>query len=206
MTSRIIIAPDPIDMRQELAATLRPSPVFSFPEEEGSDFLIEDAHALIAHAYIASSEPKYCLIAARKFGDAAQNALLKLLEEPPHNVVFIVIASSKTALLPTIRSRLPIHARPRAPRVRTGSGLNLARLDLKSIFTFLKEHERISKEEAKTLLEELFFEFSALPPLPPSRQTREIELFEKGFAMLDLNSRPATVLATVLAVLAERRG
>lgn len=35
----------------------------------------------------------------------AQNALLKLLEEPPENVYFILIASDVTALLTTVRSR-----------------------------------------------------------------------------------------------------
>lgn len=35
----------------------------------------------------------------------AQNALLKVLEEPPANTVIILGADSKEALLPTIRSR-----------------------------------------------------------------------------------------------------
>ncbi len=46
----------------------------------------------------------------------AQNALLKLLEEPPLNTFFILTASSEQALLPTIRSRtqnLSVHRPPR---------------------------------------------------------------------------------------------
>ena len=35
----------------------------------------------------------------------AQNALLKVLEEPPGSVIFILIAESKAALLETVRSR-----------------------------------------------------------------------------------------------------
>jgi hypothetical protein len=36
----------------------------------------------------------------------AQNALLKLLEEPPERTIFILASSSEQALLPTIRSRV----------------------------------------------------------------------------------------------------
>lgn len=37
----------------------------------------------------------------------AQNALLKLLEEPPQNVYFFLLCDSATHLLPTVRSRAP---------------------------------------------------------------------------------------------------
>src|SRR5688572_13308044 len=37
--------------------------------------------------------------------DAAQNALLKTLEEPPQTSVFILVSSMPDALLPTVRSR-----------------------------------------------------------------------------------------------------
>lgn len=40
----------------------------------------------------------------------ATNALLKILEEPPANVVFIMICQQISAILPTVRSRcMPIH-------------------------------------------------------------------------------------------------
>ena len=42
---------------------------------------------------------------AELMNEAAQNALLKVLEEPPKNVVFILLASSRTLLLETVISR-----------------------------------------------------------------------------------------------------
>lgn len=42
---------------------------------------------------------------AQKMGAPSANALLKVLEEPPENVVFILTAPSEAAVLPTIRSR-----------------------------------------------------------------------------------------------------
>lgn len=42
---------------------------------------------------------------AEKMNSAAQNALLKILEEPPKDVYFFLISSSKNVFLPTIISR-----------------------------------------------------------------------------------------------------
>lgn len=42
---------------------------------------------------------------ADRMNDQAQNAFLKTLEEPPGNLVLILLATSPTGLLPTIRSR-----------------------------------------------------------------------------------------------------
>lgn len=43
---------------------------------------------------------------AGKMGREAQNALLKMLEEPPKNTMFLLTVSSKSELLPTIKSRV----------------------------------------------------------------------------------------------------
>lgn len=45
------------------------------------------------------------LESAEKMTQEAQNSFLKLLEEPPRNVVFILITGNPLGLLPTVRSR-----------------------------------------------------------------------------------------------------
>ena len=59
--------------------------------------------------------------------EQAQNALLKVLEEPPPNVVFLLTAPSASALLPTVRSRVqsvpPAWGRA-APRGGPGAARN----------------------------------------------------------------------------------
>ena len=62
---------------------------------ENDDFKVEDAKAVISEAYIAENSTKFIVIKAEKFGDEAQNSLLKILEEPPRNMVFFIVASSK---------------------------------------------------------------------------------------------------------------
>ena len=71
------------------------------------EFQIEQTNKTLKEAYIASNETKYLFLCGATFRVEAQNALLKILEEPPKNIVFILLVSSKNSLLPTIYSRLP---------------------------------------------------------------------------------------------------
>ena len=59
-------------------------------------------------AYIRPNEaPRkvYVLLGLQNMSEISQNALLKVLEEPPANVLFLLTTTSASALLPTIRSR-----------------------------------------------------------------------------------------------------
>lgn len=47
----------------------------------------------------------FVLLEAQAMSEQAQNALLKVLEEPPPNVLFLLTVPSSTMLLPTVRSR-----------------------------------------------------------------------------------------------------
>lgn len=50
----------------------------------------------------------YIIEEADSMNLSAQNALLKVLEEPPESVVFILLAASKASLLPTVLSRCTV--------------------------------------------------------------------------------------------------
>lgn len=50
----------------------------------------------------------YIFPAADTMNQQAQNALLKLLEEPPDGILFLLLCENAEELLPTIRSRAPI--------------------------------------------------------------------------------------------------
>lgn len=69
---------------------------------------IDQVRDLIHWAYLKpfSKSPKIALIAqAQKMTDAAQNALLKILEEPPEQTVIILTVDDEKNLLPTVVSR-----------------------------------------------------------------------------------------------------
>ena len=69
---------------------------------------IEDVRDIEKLAYISEKNKKLIVIAAEKFNIFAQNALLKLIEEPPKNVDFLIVTKSKYSLLDTILSRVAL--------------------------------------------------------------------------------------------------
>ncbi len=70
---------------------------------------VNDVRDMRSQAYLASNESDrkiFILEGIDKFNVQSQNALLKVLEEPPQGVVFILTCSSKSSLLPTVLSRV----------------------------------------------------------------------------------------------------
>jgi DNA polymerase III subunit delta' len=77
-------------------------------EPEGDNLLVDDIRALREEASRSRHEGRmavFILDEADRLTDAAANALLKVLEEPPPEVVFVLVARSTEALLATIPSR-----------------------------------------------------------------------------------------------------
>ncbi len=69
---------------------------------------IREIRAELALSASESPHRIFIIEEADAMNTAAQNALLVALEEPPEGVVFLLIAESEDALLPTIRSRCQI--------------------------------------------------------------------------------------------------
>jgi DNA polymerase III subunit delta' len=77
-------------------------------EPEGDNLLVEDVRALREEAFRSRHEGRtmvFILDEADRMTEAAANALLKVLEEPPEAVVFVLVARSTDALAGTIPSR-----------------------------------------------------------------------------------------------------
>jgi len=195
----IIISSDLEGEIHRLQEVLHPLRVVSFLED---NFKIEHAKQVTAEAYISDTQRKYIIIAAIEFTTVAQNALLKLLEEPPKNIEFILISPTKSNLLPTVRSRLPILKTQKSHNTQR-IDINLGRLDYKEVFAFLKEHARISKNEAKALVEALYFRATEVDKLILS--PKQLENFDMAYRLLDLNSRVQSVLAMLLMSFARER-
>ena len=197
----IIISSDIEAEALKVEHKLKPFRVVKFVVSDES-FKIEHAKAVLAESYISESQTKYIIIGASDLTDVAQNSLLKLLEEPPRNIEFIIISPTKSNLLPTVRSRLPI-LKVNTEHKRVAIELNLARLDYKEVFVFLKENARIKKEAAKELVEALFHRATVIDMLILS--PLQLENFDKAYRLLTLNSRPQSVLAMLLMSFARDR-
>lgn len=190
-SSHIIITDQVEDELAIIKQKFYPSRVVAFYKE---DFLIDDAKEVIREAYIAEEKVKYIVLASKLFNEASQNALLKLLEEPPRNIEFILITESKSALLPTVRSRMPLISR-KSQKEPVHLELSLKKLDLASLFSFVKEHERTPKHEAKTLVESLYNKAVEEGIMLNSKQ---LESFETAYRLIGLNARLNSVLSMLL--------
>lgn len=79
-----------------------------FPETN-KKFVVEDAERLTEECYLMPVESDKKVFIVSDFAEAnvaSQNKLLKLLEEPPESVVFLLGATSVFSILPTVLSRV----------------------------------------------------------------------------------------------------
>lgn len=112
--------------------------------EEGSgatrSLSVDTIKAVIADAYRMPEEAEYnvyILLMGSRTLEAAQNKLLKVIEEPPEGTVFLLVCESAEQLLPTIRSRAQSFTlRPPAPEEAA---------------TLVQKRAEISPEEARRL-------------------------------------------------------
>lgn len=75
---------------------------------DGTQIKVDQVRELRVEAFLtpmAADSRVFIIEAAQTMNEAAQNALLKVLEEPPVGVTFILLAKSAKMLLETIRSR-----------------------------------------------------------------------------------------------------
>ncbi len=85
--------------------------VHYYAPEGASSYLIEQIRDIVSDVFLApiqSDRKIYILDRADLMSVSAANAFLKTLEEPPDNVVFILLGRTRESVLPTISSRCQI--------------------------------------------------------------------------------------------------
>lgn len=164
-------------------------------------FLVDDAKSVVKEAFIAEKDTKILFLGAKSFNLYAQNSLLKILEEPPKNIVFIICISSKSALLPTIRSRLPIRVFSKKKPLPL-SGLDFKKLGAKDVYEFLKQHQYISKIELQNMVQTISKE-SIESGMVFSDE--ELDMFGKLLQLSSLNTAPRIILSTQLSIILKKR-
>lgn len=83
--------------------------IIEYTATGGKDsFKVDTVREVIMDSYMSPNEADYKVFIlgnAHKMNSSAQNALLKILEEPPEYVIFILTVQSKSMMLPTVLSR-----------------------------------------------------------------------------------------------------
>jgi len=162
-------------------------------KEDG--FLVEDVKFAIEKASIASEETVVIIMASKKFSDVVQNRLLKILEEPPPNKEFIILASQKAMILGTIRSRLPI-SNVQYHKIEQNLDLDIKNLTLQNAYAFIQQHQRTSIQEMKIIIESIIA--AAVKSGNYRLDFKTLELFSDAVSVLNVGSSPQFVLSTIL--------
>lgn len=201
--SQIIISSDFSGTIEKLQTLAPKESSFELFIKEDENFLVSDANEVIAKAYLASQEKVYICLASRVFSDVVQNRLLKIIEEPPRNKEFILITPNKSALLPTIKSRLIVTSLRQESR-SIDLNLDIEHLDLQKVYSFLQENKNLKQHEAIEYLEAIVI--GALKSENFALDEDSITLFANAREALNLGSPSDFVLTTLLLkLLAKKR-
>ncbi len=192
--SQVIVCDDFEEMKDRFKRAYEPQQLAIF---ESDEFKVEDAKAAIKAAMVRSSEPKALVLMANKFNTYAQNALLKILEEPPQNIRFFLVSKTRSTFLPTILSRLPI------TKVRSESsenGYTFERFDLERLYELAKL--KPSKAQTKAILKGMLA-YAVEKELP--LKERELDYFAKALELTELNSNPSNLFITAGLIILRAR-
>ena len=171
--------------------------------KDDESFKVSDANEVIAKAYLSSVEKIYICLASNQFSDVVQNRLLKVIEEPPRNKEFILITPSKSALLPTIKSRLPVNSLD-TKISNIELNLNFKNLTLDEVYTFIQEQKRLKPKDAMPIVEQIIKE--AIKSNSFNLDEVTLELLGNARVALDLGSPADIIITTVLLkLLAKKR-
>lgn len=91
---------------------IHPDIYYAVPENKSQTYSIKQMREIIENSSISPNEAPLKIFvfqsAEKRLSNVVQNSLLKLLEEPPQNILFILICENSNGLLSTILSRCSI--------------------------------------------------------------------------------------------------
>ena len=199
-TSKILITSDFESVRDKMLREFGEKNLRFIPKTPAVEFLIDDARAVEKESYIAENSEKIIVIMASAFRGEAQNFLLKLFEEPPKNIKFLIVCPSKNLLLPTVRSRFIIENGTQKKQ-RSPLNLDLTQMDFKKMLEFLQANEGLDK----VALQELVANLALQSAKTQSLGEKELEFFYKAYELARLNSKAGVLLANLLLNLYESK-
>jgi DNA polymerase III subunit delta' len=190
--SHIYITENVQEYAQQLKEKVAPYRCITYIRD---DFLIEDAKAVIAEAYISEEREKFLILGAKSFNAVSQNSLLKIIEEPPKNIIFILVAPSKSLFLPTIRSRLPLLNLKQRDLIAPLE-ISLQRLDIQTLFSFVKTHEQLKRHELHRLIERIYHHACMNEAMTLNQE--QLDAFDLAYRLTPLNGRSQSILVMLL--------
>lgn len=118
-------------------------------------FSVDNARSLASFAaQSAAGEARAIIVATSRIYEEAQNALLKLFEEPTPGLTLYLLVPSEGLILPTLRSRLAVLQAPEGQLERAYAFLRLPTEDRKQYLDKLLDRSKSDKQEEKQVARE----------------------------------------------------
>ncbi len=200
--SQVLITDDFLGAIDKLKEVAPSGSGFELFIRDETNFIVADANEVIAKAHLASQNKIFFCLATKQFSDVVQNRLLKVIEEPPKNKEFILITPSKSSLLPTIKSRLPVNVL-QSNTETLDLGLNFNNLSLDEVYNFVQENKRLKPKEAMPVVEQIVKE--AIKSRAFNLDAASFDLMQNARKALDVGSPADFVITTVLLKLLARK-
>lgn len=177
--SHIVITND-FNTEKDLLKNKQDSNIDFIIKEYQQTFKIDDARDIINLAYISGKRRVYAIFAP-SYNVLAQNAMLKVLEDPIKNVSFIIYITSKNKLIPTIFSRLPRFDKRQKDSIKPFA-LDITRLSVPVVYEYISSLEKnyISSEEGRILLHSLLDSIARNNILLSQKQLERFDLALKS--------------------------
>ena len=180
--SQILVTKLTPELKEQIQHELSEFEIFWFQKEK---ILLDDVKIISDEVFISTGSEKYIIIETNEIATITQNALLKMFEEPPSNVYFLIIVPSKSILLSTIRSRFPIFELKN--REEFNSPVPIPKLEdfrLQDLKAFLKDISQINHDVAIKIIEEIFIQNKQNFHF----QSDDFKRLQKAIQLLNLNS------------------
>ena len=197
--SKIIISSNFEAVKEKLLSEHSSSIIKFIPKEVADEFLMDNAKEVKRESFIAENKEKIIVIMANSFRNEAQNFLLKLFEEPPKNIKFLLVSPSRNLLLATVRSRF-ICENLKEQKIKKDFDLSPKNLDLKNFFAFLQKNENMDKNELLDFIQD----FAVKTCQYKNLDEKELEYFYKFYELARLNSRASIIISAMFLLLQER--
>ncbi|MDR1158056.1 MAG: hypothetical protein LBK75_07080 [Oscillospiraceae bacterium] len=185
------------------------------PPEDKKWMPVDLVRRLRGEMYVRPNEGrrKIAVVNADILNPQGQNALLSVLEDPPHYAVFLLLTQNAAALLPTVRSRCALLRLPPAAAAEDEAGPEveavLAALRAKDEWAILcacLALEKLGREALfgalDTLAAGVFREIAGADVLTARRYGDIIIQIRRWQAALDFNVHPGHLCGALAAVLA----
>lgn len=159
------------------AAHTHPDIIRIAPEENKKNITVDKIRKLKEEAYI---RPQFCdkkifiIERADTMNENSQNAILKVLEEPPGNAVFILLCEAKSLLLDTVRSRCVC--------------LSLASPDFNEALEYLKSKTDKDEEKIKNALTDAKGNIGKAAEYLTGKENEAVSVAEKYFELITSSS------------------